>query len=132
MQFQGFDKGQAREFAAKWLPAWTGNDPMRLVSFYHQDTFYSDPAIPNGVRGRDALHDYFARLLRRYPNWVWQQVDSFAMPHGFLNKWRATIPVTDGVLEVQGVCTVEILDNLILRNEVYFDRSELLARSPKR
>jgi hypothetical protein len=132
MQFEGFDKDEARAFAAKWLPAWTGNDPKRLASFYHPDAFYSDPAIPGGVRGCDALHDYFVRLLRRYPDWVWQQVDSSPMPGGFLNKWRATIQVADGVLEVVGVCTVELRDGLIVRNEVYFDRTELLARSAKR
>ena len=39
---------EARAFAEQWLPAWTGNDPERLASFYSDDTFYLDPAIPAG------------------------------------------------------------------------------------
>ena len=50
MRFEGLDAREARAFAEKWLPAWTGNDPERLVSFYTDDGQYSDPAIPVGAR----------------------------------------------------------------------------------
>lgn len=52
---------QAREFAQRWLPAWTGNDPERLAGF-HADAFYVDPGIPQGVRGQ-----YGARRRDRAP-----------------------------------------------------------------
>jgi hypothetical protein len=130
MHFEGWDREEAKQFAARWLPAWTGNDPERLLSFYTEDTFYLDPAVPAGLRGRVALRDYFVRLLRRYPDWIWEQVDAVPMRGGFLNKWRATIPIHGEVLELVGVCTVELRDGLIARNEVYFDRTELLLRSP--
>lgn len=55
MQFTGLDAAAARAFAERWLPTWTGNDSERLAAFYSEDTFYCDPAIPAGVRGRDAL-----------------------------------------------------------------------------
>jgi hypothetical protein len=42
---------EARAFAEKWLPAWSGNNPELLVSFYSQDAFYLDPGTPQGVRG---------------------------------------------------------------------------------
>jgi hypothetical protein len=29
---QSMTPDEAREFAARWLPAWTGNDPLRLAS----------------------------------------------------------------------------------------------------
>ena len=29
-------KEQAAEFASKWLPAWTGNDPEKLAAFYSE------------------------------------------------------------------------------------------------
>ncbi len=35
-------KEQAREFASRWLPAWTGNDPGRLAAFYSDDVAYLD------------------------------------------------------------------------------------------
>jgi len=41
---------EAMRFADKWLPAWTGNDPERLASFYAEDAFYLDPGVPNGLR----------------------------------------------------------------------------------
>jgi hypothetical protein len=125
--FEGLDPQAARAFAERWLPAWTGNDPERLAAFYTDDAFYLDPAIPRGVRGREALLGYFRRLLARNPDWVWTHTGSTPLPGGFVNKWHATIPVADRVVEVDGVCTVELRDGRIARNEVYFDRSALLA-----
>ena len=71
MQFHGLDAAEARAFAERWLPAWSGNRPELLASFYTPDTFYADPAIPAGVRGREALLAYFRRLLAHNPDWVW-------------------------------------------------------------
>ena len=47
--FEGMGADEAREFAERWLPAWSGNDPEHLASFYSEDCFYSDPAIPDGL-----------------------------------------------------------------------------------
>ena len=50
------------------------------------------------------------------------------MEGGFLNKWLAHIPVGEKVLEVVGVCFVQLCaEGKIKRNEVYFDRTQLLA-----
>jgi ketosteroid isomerase-like protein len=48
-------EAEARRFAEAWLPAWTGNNPEHLVSFYFDDAFYLDPGIPEGVKGKPAL-----------------------------------------------------------------------------
>jgi ketosteroid isomerase-like protein len=125
--FEGMSHEEAVEFAARWLPAWTGNDPERLASFYTDDAFYCDPAIPEGVEGKEALTRYFAALLSRFPDWEWTNTDALPIEGGFLNFWRARIPVGGQVLECDGVCSVELRDGLIARNRVYFDRSELLA-----
>ena len=125
--FEGFSEAEAAEFAASWLPAWTGNDPERLAAFYTDDTFYSDPAIPEGVQGKEALLTYFRALLARFPDWVWTNTGAAPMEGGFLNHWHATIPVGGTVIECDGVCTVRLRDGLIERNQVFFDRSELLA-----
>jgi hypothetical protein len=124
--FAGLDAIQARAFAEKWLPAWTGNQPERLAGFYTEDAFYSDPAIPAGVRGQPALLAYFQKLLSANPGWVWRHRGSLPIPDGFLNQWHATIPVGDRVVEAVGVCTVQLRDGRIYSNQVYFDRSELL------
>lgn len=125
--FEGLTEDEAREFASRWLPAWTGNDPQRLASFYTDDAVYLDPAVPSGVEGKEALIAYFTKLLARYPDWVWTNVRAIPIEDGFLNVWHASIPVPDGAIECEGVCTVQLRDGLIYRNEVYFDRSRLLA-----
>jgi len=125
--FSAFDAVQAREFAERWLPAWTGNDPERLVAFYTDDVFYSDPAIPLGIRGRARLLDYFRKLLARNPNWIWKHRGSIPLADGFLNEWHASIPDGNRVVEADGVCTVQLRGDLIYRNQVYFDRSALIA-----
>jgi hypothetical protein len=49
------------------------------------------------------------------------------MEGGFLNKWLAKIPSGGETVEIVGVCTVQLDANgKICRNEVYFDRTELL------
>ena len=126
MQFTGLDAAEARAFAERWLPTWTGNQPERLAAFYSEDAFYSDPAIPQGVRGRAALTAYFAKLLARNPEWVWTHRGSMPMADGFANLWHASIPAGGRTVEVDGLCTVQLRDGLIYRNEVYFDRTELL------
>ena len=117
---------EAKKFAEKWLPAWTGNNPELLTSFYSEDAYYSDPAVLEGLRGKTALLQYFKKLLAKNPNWVWTQREGVPMEGGFLNKWLAKIPVGDRTIECIGVCTVEIKNGLITRNEVYFDRTPLL------
>jgi len=126
MDFQGYDAERARTFAETWLPAWNGNRPERLASFYTDDAYYADPAIPSGVRGRAALLTYFTKLLSHNPNWVWTHRGSIPIQDGFLNKWHASIPAGSVTIEVDGVCTVQIRDGRIYSNEVFFDRSALL------
>jgi SnoaL-like domain len=125
--FEGLTASEAKNFAAQWLPAWTGNDPDLLASFYAEDCFYSDPAVAEGIEGRDALTRYFTALLPNFPNWKWTNTGVTPIPGGFLNHWHASIPVSSTTIECDGVCTVVLRDGLIARNEVFFDRSELLA-----
>jgi len=49
---------EAAQFAQRWLPAWTGNDPQRLAAFYSDDALYVDPGIPAGARGKADLLAY--------------------------------------------------------------------------
>lgn len=90
----------AREFALQWLPAWTGNKPKELAAYYSEHAFYSDPGIPNGVKGRQALLGYFQKLLAQNPDWVWTQLEAIPMEDGFLNKWHAKIPVGPKIVEL--------------------------------
>jgi hypothetical protein len=119
---------EAKQFADKWLPAWSGNNPELLVGFYSEDAFYLDPAIPGGLKGKKDLLAYFRKLLAANPHWVWTQIEGIPLEDGFLNKWLARIPIGSVTLEIIGVCFVQLdEEGKIRRNEVYFDRSRLLA-----
>ncbi|MBW1758359.1 MAG: nuclear transport factor 2 family protein [Deltaproteobacteria bacterium] len=120
-------KEEAEEFASRWLPAWTGNKPEDLASYYSDDCFYSDAGIPNGAKGKTELLGYFRQLLAQNPDWVWSQIEAIPMEGGFLNKWLAKIPVGEKTLECIGVCFLQFDEQgKIKRNEVYFDRTELV------
>lgn len=118
-------KEDAKAFASKWLPAWSGNKPLELAEYYSDDCFYLDAGCPNGVKGKIELINYLSILLKQNPNWVWTQIEAIPMEKGFLNKWKASIPVGNKTIECIGVCLVQFDENnKINRNEVYFDRSE--------
>ena len=119
------------EFCRQWLPAWTGNDPDKLLQFYTQNAFYSDPANPEGIQGIEQLRDYFTKLLAANPNWVWEPVEVFPTVNGFNVKWRAVILIGKKKVVEFGMDIVELEDGKISRNEVYFDRSRWLDLLPK-
>jgi hypothetical protein len=125
IEVEGYDAGEAERFCAHWLPAWNGNDPERLLSFYSEDAFYSDPAVPSGLAGHEQLRTYFRRLLAAYPHWVWVHRRSLPVPEGFLNFWDATLTASANAPSWSGVCVVQIRGGLIFRNEVFLDRSAM-------
>lgn len=114
-----------KDFCDRWLAAWTGNDPERLLTFYTEDTYYRDPARPHGLNGRDELRKYLERLLAVYPNWVWSPVEIMPTEKGFTLKWRADIPINGQNIVEDGLDIVELRDGKISRNEVYFDPSRM-------
>ena len=120
------DKAAAEELCRRWLPAWTGNQPEKLIEFYAEDAYYQDPGRPQGLRGREALLAYFTKLLAMNPHWIWELVEAIPTAEGFCGKWRATIPVGSKTVVEHGLDIVEVRDRRITRNEVYFDRTALL------
>ena len=113
------------EFCRRWLVAWTGNQPERLIEFYSDDVLYRDPARPDGITGKAALSDYLRKLLRKNPDWVWSAKEIIPSGKGFVLKWTATIPVASRTVIVDGLDIVEVSGEQISRNEVFFDRSVL-------
>lgn len=114
-------------FCERWLPAWTGNRPDRLIGFYAADALYLDPARPDGLRGHAEILPYFEKLLAANPDWRWEVVEVIPTTRGFVAKWKATIPVGDRIVVEHGADIVEVEADRITRNEVYFDRMRLMA-----
>jgi len=118
---------EAIGFCDAWLAAWAGNDPDRLMEFYAADAFYSDPGVPGGLKGHESIRPYIGRLLGLNPAWEWTRQELFLTDSGFTLKWKARIPVGGSEVVEYGLDIVEISNGKITRNEVYFDRSKLLA-----
>ncbi len=121
------DKKNAEEFCSRWLPVWTGNNPEKLLTFYDQNACYSDPTIPKGLFGHDQLLPYFKKLLRNNPDWKWTPEEIFPAEKGFTLKWKAVIPVRDIDVIEYGMDIVEFNNDVIIRNEVYFDTLNLIT-----
>ncbi len=125
------DEKEILEFCKPWLIAWTGNRPEDLIEFYSEDAYYSDSAKPEGLKGRERIFKYFKKLLEANPDWVWEAVEVYPTKLGFVAKWKATIPVGNQILIEHGMDIVEVVNNKIKRNEVYFDTSNLLLAHQK-
>lgn len=111
-------------FCNEWLSAWTGNHPEKLLTYYADDAFYSDPTNVKGLKGHELLLPYFSRLLKHNPDWKWSAEEIIPTDKGFTLKWKALIPVKGHTITIIGLDIVEVLDGKITRNEVYFDRTE--------
>ncbi len=120
------DRREAEELCNRWLPVWTGNRPQELVDFYADNAFYRDPTVRDGLNGRNELLQYFTKLLRSNPEWVWTAEELFPAEKGFILKWKAVIPVKDERIVEYGMDIVECEGGRITRNEVYFDSRGLI------
>lgn len=115
---------ELKTFTDNWLASWTGNHPNLLLEYYTNNAFYIDPANPNGLQGQEQLKPYFTKLLAKNPDWVWSAVEIIPTQKGFTLKWKAEIPLHNKTLTIFGLDIVELENNKISRNEVFFDRFE--------
>ena len=122
----------AKKLCSSWLPAWSGNNPEKLITFYSADAYYSDPTIKNGVKGHNEILPYFKKLLKNNPDWKWTVEEIISTEKGFILKWKAVIPVREKEIIEIGMDIVEIENNKITRNEVYFDTLNLISAIQKK
>ncbi|MEI6305595.1 MAG: nuclear transport factor 2 family protein [Deltaproteobacteria bacterium] len=123
---------EARAFTDQWLPSWTGNNPERLLAFYADDAFFLDPGRPAGIKGKEKLTAYFTKVVGHNPTWVWTQLEPMPLQDGFMNKLHAHIPIGDKVIECTALCFIQFnSEGKIRRNEIYFDRTDLVREINK-
>jgi len=123
---------EAREFTARWLPCWMLGKPDKLLEFYAEDALFLYPGRPAGIRGKDQLAAYFTKVLGHNPTWVWTQVEPIPLEDGFMNRLEARIPVGEKIVECSALCFLQFNDQgKIRRNEIYFDRTELIKEINK-
>jgi hypothetical protein len=63
----------AESFARTWMDAWNAHDAEQIAAHYHPEVEYHSPFVARisglGVlHGREAVRDYFAAALLRYPD----------------------------------------------------------------
>ncbi|MDD2732415.1 MAG: hypothetical protein PHF56_00615 [Desulfuromonadaceae bacterium] len=125
-------QAEAKEFASRWLPAWTGNRPLELAAFYADNAFFLDPGRPMGIEGKEQLFAYFTKVASNNPTWTWSLVEAIPIQDGFLGKLAACIPVGEKNVECVGLCFLQFDEKRkIKRNEIYFDRTELIREINK-
>lgn len=124
-------KNELEKFCDAWLQSWTGNQPEDLLCYYAEDAYYQDPAQPHGLRGQQALKKYFTKLLAKNPDWIWTRQELHPITNGFVLKWQAEIPILEADLLIEGLDLVELDENKITRNEVYFD-ARLLSSAKRK
>ncbi len=129
------DRRALEAYCDAWFDAWAGNRPDLLASFYAEDCLYVDPARPQGIRGREELRRYFARLLAANPGWEWRRERLDPVEGGFAVTYRARIPLPQGEpLDLKGMDLVLLRGREIVVNEVHFDMAlwlHRLGRVPK-
>ena len=124
-------KEKAIEFCNNWLPAWSGNNPDSLIKFYHKNALYTDPTSGGVLTGHDEIFPYLTKLLNNNPDWIWKMDEIFPTKNGFTLKWEASIPVGNKFIKEIGVDIIEVENDKITRNEVYFDTTRLIKAIKK-
>ncbi|HEY5640798.1 MAG TPA: nuclear transport factor 2 family protein [Dehalococcoidia bacterium] len=122
--------GDALALSEKVLAAWNRQDVEGVVACYTEDCVYLDPNTHGPVEGRDALRRYLTKLFGRWKmHWTLKEFHTFGEVSGGGFLWSATLTPTDGgrTVEVEGMDLVMLRENLLRRNEVYFDRMALFG-----
>jgi ketosteroid isomerase-like protein len=68
----------ADDFVTNWLDAWNAHDLDRITAHYHDDVEYYSPFVArlstrlskeqDHLRGKEAVRDYVASALERFPD----------------------------------------------------------------
>ncbi len=122
--------GDALALSEKVLAAWNRQDVEGVIACYTEDCVYLDPNTHGPVEGRDSLRRYLTKLFAKWKmHWTLKEFHPFSEVSGGGFLWHATLTPTDGgrTVEVEGMDLVMLRDNLLRRNEVYFDRMALFG-----
>lgn len=115
---------ELKQFIQEWLAAWSSS-PEELLNYYHPNATYSDPSLKEPLTDRNQLSNYFSALLRKFNGWKWELVELFDHTPTATLKWKATFLIEGKTIVKYGMDIIEIKDEKIIRNEVYFDRTGL-------
>jgi len=106
-------------FNADWLAAWSDKDVERVLSFYDADASYSDPQVPAGIAGHDAMRAYLTGLFALLPATLYTPDAVWPIPGGFCGRWYCAIGEGGADGRLRGFDLVLLRGDRIAHNEVY-------------
>lgn len=112
----------------RFLDAWNRQDVEAVVGCYTEDVRYRDPNTRGYVEGRAALRRYLTKLFAHWQmTWARREVFPLATEPGVAFLWKATFRRKGGeqVVEADGMDLAVLRGELLVRNDVYFDRAVL-------
>lgn len=118
------------ELSEKILEAWNVQDVELVAGCYAADVIYRDPNTRGNVNGADAMRRYLKKLFAAWKmHWALREVYPFGETNGGAFLWRASIRRADGgkTVEIEGMDLILLENDLIKRNDVYFDRAALAS-----
>lgn len=116
--------------AEQFLAAWDSQDIERVLACYTEDLVYTDPNTRGAVKGKEAMRRYLTKLFAAWTmTWSLREAHLFDGGRGCSVLWHATFQQAAGgpTVEADGMDLVLMREDLIQRNEVYFDRGALAA-----
>ena len=124
------DAGDAERLSQGVLSAWNLQDVDGVVACYTEDCVYLDPNTRGPVVGHEAMRRYLTRLFERWKmHWSLREFHPFADGSGGAFLWHAQLTPSAGgkTAEIDGMDLVVLREELLARNEVYFDRMVLFG-----
>jgi steroid delta-isomerase-like uncharacterized protein len=62
------DREFITSFTHRWAAAWDSRDPDQILALCTDDIGWYDPALPQPIRGRAAVHEFLTSTLRGFPD----------------------------------------------------------------
>ena len=124
-----------REFATRYLEAWSMLDPDAVVAHVAEDVIWHDPALAEPARGRAGVADFVRQSARGFPDMTFAERGDPAIAEGgrvAYAPWLMTATNTGPIdppglaptgkrIEVRGIDVWQFRDGLIWRYEASYD-----------
>ena len=90
------DQQRARHFAERWYSAWNAHDLAAILDHYADDVEMVSPLVSvltgsddNTIAGKDALRNYFAAGLEKYPELHFEPIELFVGVDSLVLQYRS-------------------------------------------
>ena len=122
------DSTKIQQLAEAFLGAWNTQKVENVLACYSKDTVYRDPNTRGEIKGAESFGAYLQKLFSLWKmHWSLREAYSLSGVEGAAVLWHASLQKmgNEEAVKVDGMDLVILENDLITRNEVYFDRSVL-------